>query len=233
MLWSSTIFVALLAGAPWPMPSAPDAGKPSDRPAYARSPSAGISRDFGARPALPEVSRIGADAEAAQTVRLASRRDCKSSFVKSQGLYLIALGEAAQMKPSLVPGLSAINRIAVEKAAIGFMGEEDDLVYIAPFLVAAIETSCRNVILAHADANEDNVGVEVAIKHLAQTLPGIEVEIAVEIMAIRGRRVMFVVTVKDKLDTVIFGTHTRFVVDKAKTVERLKAKAEKLAARQA
>jgi fluoroacetyl-CoA thioesterase len=75
--------------------------------------------------------------------------------------------------------------------------------------------------------------MEVAIEHLAPTLPGISVGITVEIMAIRGRKVTFAVSVKDEIGTVIYNTHARFVVDKAKTVERLKAKAEKLAARQA
>jgi fluoroacetyl-CoA thioesterase len=145
----------------------------------------------------------------------------------------IELGEPGYVKPSLVPGLTAVNRVVVEKAkSVGFMGEED-LVYVTPHLIAEIETTCRNVILAHADANEDNVGMEVAIKLLAPTLPGINVEITVEVAAIRGRKVTFVVIVKDELDTVICGTHARFVVDKVNTVKRLKAKAEKLAAREA
>jgi fluoroacetyl-CoA thioesterase len=42
---------------------------------------------------------------------------------------------------------------------------------------------------------------------------------------------VFAVTATDDLDTISSGSHTRFVVDKAKTVERLKAKAAKLAAR--
>jgi fluoroacetyl-CoA thioesterase len=135
------------------------------------------------------------------------------------------------MKPTLVPGLTAVNRVVVGKAkTIGSMGEED-LVHFTPHLIAEIETTCRNVILAHADANEDNVGIAVAIKYVAPPLPGINMEITVEVMAIRGRQVTFVVTVKDEVDTVICGTHARFVVDKAKTVERLKAKADKLAAR--
>jgi fluoroacetyl-CoA thioesterase len=137
------------------------------------------------------------------------------------------------MKSSLVPGVSVVNRILVDKAkTIGFMGEEGR-VYATPYLIGDIETTCRNLILAHADANEDSVGMEVAIRHLAPTLPGMTVEIAVEVTAVEGRKVMFAVTAKDELDTVSSGTHARFVVDKAKTLERLEAKAAKLAARPA
>jgi len=43
-----------------------------------------------------------------------------------------------------------------------------------------------------------------------------------------GRKVTFVVTAKDEIDTISSGSHVRFVVDTAKTIERLKAKAAKL-----
>ena len=137
------------------------------------------------------------------------------------------------MKPTLAPGVSAVNRIVVDKAkTIGFMGEEGR-VYATPYLIGDIEVTCRNLILAHADANEDSVGVEVAVKHLAPTLPGMTVEITVLVTAVEGRTVVFAVTARDDLDTISSGSHARFVVDKAKTVERLRAKAAKLAARAA
>ena len=135
------------------------------------------------------------------------------------------------MKPSLVPGVSAVNRIVVDKTkTIAFMGEEGR-VYATPYLIGNIETTCRNLILAHADADEDSVGMEVAVKHLAPTLPGMTVEITVAVTAVEGRKVVFAVTARDDLDTISSGSHARFVVDRAKTVERLKAKAAKLAAR--
>jgi fluoroacetyl-CoA thioesterase len=137
------------------------------------------------------------------------------------------------MKSSLVPGVTVVNRVVVDKAkTIGFMGEEGR-VYATPYLIGDIEMTCRNLILAHADANEDSVGMEVAVKHLAPTLPGMTVEITAEVTAVEGRKVIFAVTAKDELDTVSSGTHARFMVDKAKTVERLKARAAKLAARPA
>ena len=137
------------------------------------------------------------------------------------------------MKASLVPGVSAVNRIAVDKAkTIGFMGEEGR-VYATPYLIGDIEMTCRNLILAHTDAGEDSVGMEIAVKHLAPTLPGTTVEITVAVTAVEGRKVVFAVTATDDLDTISSGSHTRFVVDKARTVERLKAKAAKLAARAA
>jgi fluoroacetyl-CoA thioesterase len=132
------------------------------------------------------------------------------------------------MKPSLQPGISLVRRIPVEQEkTIGFMGEEGR-VYATPHLIGDIEYTCRNLILEHAEPNEDSVGTEVTIKHLAPTLPGSTVEIAVTVTAVEGRKVTFSVTAKDEVDTISAGSHARFVVDKAKIIQRLKAKAAKL-----
>jgi fluoroacetyl-CoA thioesterase len=132
------------------------------------------------------------------------------------------------MKSSLQPGISLVRRITVGKEkTISFMGEEGR-VYGTPFLVLDIEHTCRNLILEHADPDEDSVGTEVAVKHLAPTLPGSTVEITVTVMAVEGRKVTFSVAAKDEVDTISSGSHSRFVVEKAKTFERLKAKAAKL-----
>jgi fluoroacetyl-CoA thioesterase len=134
------------------------------------------------------------------------------------------------MKPSLQPGLSAVNRITIDRdRTISFMGE-DARVYATPRLIRDIEFTCRDLIVQHADPGEDSVGMEVAVKHLAPTLAGSTVEITVRVTAVDGRKVTFDVTAKDELDTVSAGTHTRFVVEVARTKERLKAKAAKLAA---
>jgi predicted thioesterase len=134
------------------------------------------------------------------------------------------------MKPSLQPGLARVKRITIDsERSIGFMGEEART-YATPSMIRDVELTCRELILEHADAGEDSVGMEVAIKHLAPTLMGMTVEIAVRVTAVEGRKISFAAAVKDELDDVGAGTHTRFVVDKSKTFERLKAKAARFAA---
>jgi fluoroacetyl-CoA thioesterase len=139
-------------------------------------------------------------------------------------------GEEA-MKDSLRPGVTRVNRFTLDRdRTIGFMGEEART-YATPSMVLDIEHTCRELIIAHADPGEDSVGMDVAVKHLAPTLMGMTVEVTVRVTAVEGRKVFFEATVKDDLDDVGAGTHTRFVVDKAKTFERLKAKAARFAAR--
>jgi fluoroacetyl-CoA thioesterase len=135
------------------------------------------------------------------------------------------------MKPTLQPGLSLVRRVPVGMdKTISFMGEEGR-VYATPHLIKDIEHTCRNLILDHTEPDEDSVGIEVAIKHLAPTLPGSTIEIAATVTAVEGRKVIFAVAAKDEIDTISSGSHARFVVDKAKAIERLKAKAAKLQAR--
>jgi predicted thioesterase len=134
------------------------------------------------------------------------------------------------MKETLRPGTTKTRRLAVDKdRTIGFMGEEGR-VYGTPYLVGDIERTCRELLLDHADAGEDSVGMEVSLRHLAPTLLGMEVEITAKVVGVDGRKVMFEIAAKDELEPIATSTHTRFVVDVAKTHERLKAKAAKRAA---
>jgi predicted thioesterase len=134
------------------------------------------------------------------------------------------------MKPGLQPGVSRLNRITVDRSrTISFMGEEART-YATPSMILDIEHTCRALILEYADAGEDSVGMEVAVRHLAPTLMDMTVDITVRVTAVEGRKISFEAKVKDQLDEVGAGTHTRFVVDKAKTYERLKAKAARFAA---
>jgi fluoroacetyl-CoA thioesterase len=135
------------------------------------------------------------------------------------------------MKQTLRPGLSRVKRFTVDRdRTISFMGEEGR-VYSTPNLVRDIEHACRDLLLEHLDAGEDSVGAEITVRHLAPTLPGMAVEITATVKSVEGRRVTFDVDAKDEIEPIGSSTHTRFVVDIAKTHERLKAKAQKRAAR--
>jgi fluoroacetyl-CoA thioesterase len=137
------------------------------------------------------------------------------------------------MKHSLSQGVSKVKRIVIDRErTISFMGEEGR-VYGTPELGRDIEHACRDIILEHADPGEDSVGVEITVRHTAPTLPGMAVDITATVTAVEGRKVTFEVVAKDELEPIGGGTHTRFVVDVAKTYDRLKAKAAKLAAARA
>lgn len=134
------------------------------------------------------------------------------------------------MKQSLRAGVSHIKRLTVDvDRTIGFMGDEGR-VYATPMLVRDMEHACRDLLLEHADAGEDSVGMSISLTHLAPTLLGMDVEITVTVASVEGRKVTFEVAAKDDLEPISAGTHARFVVDVKKTHERLKAKAARRAA---
>jgi predicted thioesterase len=131
------------------------------------------------------------------------------------------------MKATLAAGLTGKKTISInEERCISFMGREG-MVYATPRLVGDMELTCRDFLLQHLDAGEDSVGVHVSIDHLAATPLGMDVTIEVSVTAVDKRKVTFSFTARDGLEECGKGTHVRFIVDTAKTQERLAAKRAK------
>jgi predicted thioesterase len=95
-------------------------------------------------------------------------------------------------------------------------------------MVSDVEYTCRDMLLEHLDAGEDSVGAHVSIDHLAPTPMGLEVTVEVRIVEVDRRKVVWEFTVRDPAEEVGRGRHVRYVVETAKTRERLAAKRAKL-----
>jgi predicted thioesterase len=131
------------------------------------------------------------------------------------------------MKTSLQPGLAFSKTVQVDESrCIGFMGKEG-MVYATPKMVSDVEYTCRDFLLEHLDPGEDSVGAHVSIDHLAPTPLGLQVSIEIKILEVEKRRITFEFSVKDPVEEAGRGTHVRFIVDTAKTRERLAAKRAK------
>ena len=131
------------------------------------------------------------------------------------------------MKETLREGLSRTVRIVVDESrTIDFMGDACR-VYSTPELVRDIEVNCREMLLEHLDEGEDSVGTRVEIDHTAATLLGMWIDFDLTIAQVQGRTVTFAVNARDPIDDCATGRHSRFVVDIAKTAERLLSKAAK------
>ena len=121
----------------------------------------------------------------------------------------------------LAVGLTGQRTIIVDQSrTIEFMGEELR-VYATPEIVWDAEMLCRDLLLSGLDAGEDSVGTRIELDHLAPALPDMPVEIVASIAKIEGRLVTFDVSVRDNIDLVARGRHSRFIVSLAKTRERL------------
>jgi len=132
------------------------------------------------------------------------------------------------VKDSLKAGLSTTRKFEVDRSrTIGFMGDEGR-VYSTPAMIMDIEITARDLIKQHLDDGEDTVGTHVSVDHLAATIEGDTAEVTVTITEVEGRAVTVEARVKDSLEDVGRGIHKRFIVNTAKTFERIKAKKEKL-----
>jgi predicted thioesterase len=131
------------------------------------------------------------------------------------------------MKDSLKAGLELKKTVTVDESrCIGFMGKEG-MVYATPRMVSDVEYACRDYLLQHLDPGEDSVGAHVSIDHLAATPLGLQVTIEVRIAEVDRRKITFEFSVRDPVEQCGRGKHVRFVVESAKTRERLAAKRAK------
>lgn len=134
------------------------------------------------------------------------------------------------MQQSIEAGLTTTARITVdEPRTISFMGDEGR-VYATPELVRDIEITCRDLLLAHIDEGEDSVGTHIDIAHLAATPIGAWVDITVTVTAAEGRSISFDIKAHDAVEQICRGTHSRFIVDIAKTISRLQGKIDAISA---
>lgn len=130
------------------------------------------------------------------------------------------------MKNTLSKDLSSSKTVLVDESrCIGFMGKEA-AVYATPRMVSDVEYTCREFLLAHLDPGEDSVGTHVSIDHLAPTPMGLSVSIEIRVLEVDRRKIVFSFSVRD-IEEVGRGTHVRFVVETAKTRERLAVKRAK------
>jgi predicted thioesterase len=131
------------------------------------------------------------------------------------------------MSESLKAGLSATQRVDIDRdRTISFMGD-DCRVYSTPKLLYDIEIVCRDLLLQHIDQGKDSVGTRVELDHVGATLLGMWVEISVTLTEVNGGAVSFDFSARDAVEEVARGKHKRFIVGIEKTAQRLKAKLAK------
>ncbi|MEP0826194.1 MAG: thioesterase family protein [Nitrososphaera sp.] len=99
---------------------------------------------------------------------------------------------------------------------------EGENVLSTPSMILEMEETCRLLLKEQflRDPDWDSVGTIVDIKHLAATPVGAEVYLKAKVVSVDGRRVMFEVEARDKLEKVGEGKHERFIIN----IPRFRAK---------
>jgi predicted thioesterase len=104
------------------------------------------------------------------------------------------------------------------------MGSGSIAVYATPAMVALMEAAAVDALASALPEGQSSVGIALNIRHLAATPPGRQVRAHAQVIQVQGNKVTFQVQAWDEREMIGDGTHTRYVIDVARFVERVQAK---------
>jgi fluoroacetyl-CoA thioesterase len=136
------------------------------------------------------------------------------------------------MKETLKPGIKYEHkfRVSASKTVPALYPESEEFiampeVFATGFLVGFLEWACIRAINGHLDwPNEQTVGTHIDVSHEAATPPGFEVTARVELIAVEGRKLVFLVEAHDGKDRISSGRHERVVINKDRFVAKVALK---------
>jgi fluoroacetyl-CoA thioesterase len=124
-----------------------------------------------------------------------------------------------ELKPSLQPGIKYQHRFVVPhtKTVPALYPEAEEFVampevFATGFLVGFLEWACKTL------------GTHISVSHSAATPIGLEVTASVELIEVSGRKLVFSVRAHDGVEQISEGRHERFVINRKRFDEKLRAK---------
>ena len=137
------------------------------------------------------------------------------------------------MKDSLKPGLTFEFKFKVpESKTVPHLYPESPEFQIMPkvlatgFMVGLFEWASIQAINPHIDwPDEQTVGIQVNLSHLAATPPGLIITVKAKLEEAEGRKLSFSIVADDGVDKISEGTHDRFIINAAKFNAKMAVKA--------
>lgn len=125
------------------------------------------------------------------------------------------------------PGLVGEKTTTVDESLLAsHWGSGGLLVYATPAMIALMEAAAVAAIDHLLPEGQASVGTMLNVRHLAATPVGHQVRARAEVTAVEGRNVTFTVRAWDEKELIGEGTHTRFVIDIARFLQRVETKAK-------
>jgi fluoroacetyl-CoA thioesterase len=157
-------------------------------------------------------------------------------YIKLSDIFRIGKEKTAgssAMKDSLKAGLTFEFKFKVpESKTVPHLYPESPEFQVMPkvlatgFMVGLFEWACIQAINPHIDwPDEQTVGIQVNLSHLAATPPGLTVTVKGKLEEVEGRKLSFSIVADDGVDTISKGRHDRFVIDAAKFNAKMAVKA--------
>jgi predicted thioesterase len=92
-------------------------------------------------------------------------------------------------------------------------------------MLALMEAASVAAIAPALAEGQASVGIALDVKHLAATPAGQRVRAQAEVVLVEGRKVIFSLQAWDEHELIGEGTHTRYVIDVARFMQRVESKA--------
>ncbi len=94
-------------------------------------------------------------------------------------------------------------------------------VYATPAVVAFMENTALESIRNQIPEGYDTVGTHINIKHIKATPVGMKVQCSSILNQQQGNKLLFEVEAEDENGIIAQGTHTRYIVHKARFLEKI------------
>ncbi len=124
----------------------------------------------------------------------------------------------------LEKGLSAQSTTIVNKNNTALaMGSGDMEVFATPSMIALMENAAMKAVAEALPEGSTTVGIEMNASHIKASGLGAEITASAVVTEVDGRKITLNVGARDGEGLIGEGVHTRFVVDRAKFLSKVKS----------
>ncbi|MBR3678204.1 MAG: thioesterase family protein [Alistipes sp.] len=110
----------------------------------------------------------------------------------------------------------------VAETTAEYIGSGDLAVLATPAMCALMENAAMMAVAPHLEAGQTTVGTALNIEHLRATPIGKTVTATAVLTEVEGRKLSFNIAARDEKGIIGEGTHSRFVVDRERFMDKLK-----------
>ena len=110
----------------------------------------------------------------------------------------------------------------VAETTAEYIGSGDLAVLATPAMCALMENAAMMAVAPHLEEGQTTVGTQLNIEHMRATAVGKTITATAVLVEEDGRRLLFNIAARDEKGIIGEGTHTRFIVDRERFMDKLK-----------
>jgi len=124
---------------------------------------------------------------------------------------------------NLEKGIECTEEITVEgKDLATALGSGSVGVFSTPSMIALMEHTSLLLVKPYLPEGHTTVGIEVSVKHLRATPPGMKVSCRSKLAGVDGNKLSFELEVSDERGKIGEGSHVRYIVETDRFVKKAK-----------